>query len=786
MPKESNAEQEIHTGGGSAINGGVRTEGGDFVGRDKIQAGTYIKRATIIQQLEKQESTGEEPAPGEAPYKGLQYFDIGDAGLFFGREAQAAQLVRRLRDLLSADELRFLAVVGASGSGKSSLARAGLAAALASGEALADGTLPPQGAVGWPQHIITPGNHPLESLAASLTRASESVSATATLIDDLRADERSLHLYARKLLSQGTGGGEQLFLLVDQFEELFTLCRDEDERTAFIQALLNAAGSPGGPVVVVLTLRADFYTHCARYEGLRAALARQQEYIGAMNAEELRRAIEAPAEGGGWELKPGLVDLMLRDAGAEPGALPLLSHALLETWKRRQGKRLTLAGYHAAGGVRGAIAHTADRVYGALTPDEQVIAREIFLRLTELGEGTQDTRRRAELDELLRIATDRQRARRVLAALADAEARLVVTGETYAEVAHEALIREWPALRGWLEAAREDLLLGRRLTEAARAWEALERDLGDLYRGARLAQALDWAHGHDREMSPLEREFLEASQAEQARAGRARRLRWAGLTALVALLGVVITPALTSQLTRLIYRPLPMAWEDIDAEEFLMGSPEGDQNADEDEFPQHQVYLDAYQIMAYEVTNRQYRQCVRSGVCSTPANTRYDTDEYADHPVTNVSWSMAGTFCHWAGARLPTEAEWEAAARGGLPGKQYPWGDETPVCEPGAPNGANFSECSGDTMPVGSFSPNKYSLYDMAGNVWEWVADWYASDYYANSPAENPPGPESGDYLVLRGGSWYGDALFLRVADRRWFVPGSTYNGLGFRCARSP
>jgi DNA-binding SARP family transcriptional activator len=316
----------------------------------------------------------------DPPFKGLQYFDVGDAELFFGREGLTAKLVDALRGG------RFLAVVGASGSGKSSLVRAGLVPALMNAEPLADGSRPPAGSSQWPIHIITPTTHPLEALAASLTRDAESVTATATLMDDLAKDPRSLHLYVRKLLSQDGGG--RLLLLVDQFEELFTLCRDEDERRAFVDNLLTAvAEETAGPTMVVTTLRADFYAHCAQYADLRTLLSNRQIYIGQMEAEELRRAIEGPAHHEGYDFEPGLVELFLRDIGVteegqpEPGALPLLSHALLETWKRRRGQTLTFAGYSESGGVYGAIAQTAEQVFHQqLTGEQQAIARNIFLR----------------------------------------------------------------------------------------------------------------------------------------------------------------------------------------------------------------------------------------------------------------------------------------------------------------------------------------------------------------------------------------------------------------------
>jgi WD40 repeat protein/class 3 adenylate cyclase len=446
--------------------------------------------------------TGSEaPTPGEPPFKGLQYFDEADSDLFFGRELLTAKLVNRLR------ETGFLSVIiGASGSGKSSLIRAGLIPALKKGEMLPDGTKPPEGSADWKVHVITPTAHPLQALATELTRESESVTAAATLMDDLMQDPRSLALFLNRQNPK-----QHTLLALDQFEELFTLCRDEFEREAFIDNLLTTLNQSGGSVTLILTLRADFYAHLAQYPELRDAVAKQQEYIGPMAIEELRRAIEEPAKRGHWVFEPGLVDLILRDVGDEPGALPLLSHALLETWKRRIGHTLTLKGYADAGGVRGAIAHTAEGVYQNLSSEEQTIARNIFLRLTELGEGTEDTRRRASFGELLSQAENADEVRSVLNTLA--EARLVTLGEDTAEVAHEALIREWPTLREWLNQDRESLRLHRHLTEAAHEWELLERDAGALYRGAHLAQAREWAILHPNALNAGEKAFLEASNA---------------------------------------------------------------------------------------------------------------------------------------------------------------------------------------------------------------------------------------------------------------------------------
>ncbi len=462
------------------------------------------------------------PGPGSSPYKGLNFFDETDADLFVGREALTARLTERVlataKGALSSP-VRFLAVVGASGSGKSSLVRAGLVPSLRWNAASAD----------WDIRVLTPTAHPLESLALGLVQEGSSLADSAALIDDLRRDVRSLHLLARQRVE--SDAVSRLLIILDQFEETFSLCHSEEERAALIGSLMHAASEPGGPVLVVITLRADFYAHCASYPALREALARQQEYIGAMSSEELRRAIEEPARRGRWELEPGLVDLLLHDVGHEPGALPLLSHALLETWDRRRGRRLTLSGYASSGGVRGAIAETAESVFmDQFSPEERAIARRIFLRLTELGDetGTGDTRRRATFKELILSPGESASTQNVLKTLSDA--RLIITGENSVEVAHEALIREWPTLRGWLEENREGLRLHRHLTEAAQEWEKMGREEDLLYRGARLAQVGEWALSHVDELNALEREYLENSrnfaehEAREREASRQREL----------------------------------------------------------------------------------------------------------------------------------------------------------------------------------------------------------------------------------------------------------------------
>ena len=224
----------------------------------------------------------------------------------------------------------------------------------------------------------------------------------------------------------------------------------------------------------------------------------------------------------------------------------------------------------------------------------------------------------------------------------------------------------------------------------------------------------------------------------------------------------------------------------VPAGEFTMGAADPDTSADDDEKPAHTVYLDAFWIDRTEVTNAMYAGCVQAGACQVPRKpgsaTRasyYPNPEFADYPVIYVAWDDAAAYCAWAGRRLPAEAEWEKAARG-VDGRRYPWGEGI-GCER-----ANYGGCLGDSAAAGSYpgGASPYGALDMAGNVWEWVQDWYDASYYDRSPDANPPGPASGDGRVVRGGSWDSEVWDVRESYRDWSSPGYHYGYIGFRCAR--
>ena len=385
----------------------------------------------------------------------------------------------------------------------------------------------------WPFIVIRPGQNPLESLAVGLFN----VPAIGSRFGDpgdlaarMTAEESRLHLATRVALAGGDES-QRLVLLIDQFEEVFTLASDDTSRSlgtdsassvsaksqheintkAFIDNLIYAAGVAGGQTVVVLTMRADFYQKCASYPHLAAAVTDHQELVGPMSTNELREIIEKPAQLVGLELQPGLTELLLQEMESQTGALPLLQHALRELWKQREGNRLTVAAHTEIGGLEGALEKQANEIYDAFIPPDQQACRRIFMRLTQPGEGSEDTKRRVPIEQLGDPTTINPIVNRLT------EVRLITAEESFVEVAHEALIRTWSKLRGWIESKRESIRIQHRITESATEWQQAGQHADYLYQGARLAEAEEWARSEDADMTPAEQQFLDASlQARDA------------------------------------------------------------------------------------------------------------------------------------------------------------------------------------------------------------------------------------------------------------------------------
>ncbi|WP_329148495.1 AAA family ATPase [Streptomyces sp. NBC_01456] len=487
----------------------------------------------------------EAPAvPGVCPYRGLAAYRQHDARWFFGRERSTAALVAQLRAAQESGGLVML--VGASGAGKSSLLNAGLVPAVRSG-ALGDGN-------GRAREVVrlVPGADPL----AELTRRIPELAPVATAAREPAGKESRTPHRAQAVREaaaawgrRATSSGARPVLLVDQFEETFTLCSDEASRRTFIQ-LLHAACTPAGPgdpapVLVILGIRADFYEQCLGYPELADALQHRHMVLGPLTAAELREAVTGPAKAVGLELEPGLAELIVREVSADgisgahdAGALPLLSHALLATWQRRKAGRLTLAGYRAAGGIQGAVAATAERAWSGLDPAARTAARLLLLRLVRLSEDTQATRRRGTRRQLAEESTDPRKTAESLEALV--HARLVTLDAEAVEITHEALLHAWPRLRDWIDEDRNGNLLRQRLEEDGRAWEGSHRDTSLLYRGSRLEQARTWAQSAgDTFLTRSTVEFLAASVRLRRRTVRISR----GAVAALAVLAVVAAGA---------------------------------------------------------------------------------------------------------------------------------------------------------------------------------------------------------------------------------------------------
>jgi DNA-binding SARP family transcriptional activator/WD40 repeat protein len=424
------------------------------------------------------------------PFKGLAFFDRADVEYFCGRERPVSELVARLA------ESTLVGILGPSGIGKSSLLRAGVLPALSAGSL-------PRSAE-WRQVLLRPGEDP----CTALTRA--------VGVGGLR------EALAR------SQPGDRMVIAIDQLEELFTVCERDDERVRFLEQLAAAASDRERRVLIVCALRADFYGRISSYPRFAELLSRSHLLVGPMDRDELSAAIEQPAARAGLGVDRSLVDAMVTDVAGEPGGLPLLSSTLLELWRARDGRTLRLADYRRIGGVHGAVARLAEGAYGQLEEPERPVARTVLLRLAT-GDGDSLARRRVPINELERV----EGAGRVVAILTDA--RLLTVSEGEVELSHEALLREWPRYRAWLEEDRDNRRVHAHLSAAAVEWDAQGRDPGELYRGARLSAALDWIGQHRDQLGPLEREFIDSSRRRAERDARRARGVLAGVVLLLLL-----------------------------------------------------------------------------------------------------------------------------------------------------------------------------------------------------------------------------------------------------------
>jgi basic membrane lipoprotein Med (substrate-binding protein (PBP1-ABC) superfamily)/DNA-binding SARP family transcriptional activator len=470
------------------------------------------------------------------PFKGLRPFSEDDVDDFFGRDALTAETLRRL-----ASGRRLVTIVGASGSGKSSVVRAGLI------PALRKGGIP--GSDSWVVARMVPGAHPFAELEAALLRAV--FDPPPGLDEQLRDDDAGLLRATLRVLPDDAAG---LLLVIDQFEELYTLCDDEDVRDRFLSNLVLAVDEPHGRLVVVLTLRADFYGQVLQHPGLGTRVGSGVVNVTPFTTEELEAAALGPARRVGVTFEPALLGRLLSDVGSQPGALPLFQYALTELFDRRAGATLLASAYRTMGGVQGALSRSAADLYTSLTHEQQRAARQLFLRLVTVTEAGEHIRRRVAASEILSLDVDAVRMQSVIGAFGrhrllsfDADP---LTGAPTVEVAHEALLEAWLQLRDWIEAARDGLRRHAAFTVALREWERAGEDAGYLLSGTRLAEYEQWAEDGPLTLTAAERAFLRASvlrrdqekqaeatrrQQEAALRARARRRLWGLLAAIVAM-----------------------------------------------------------------------------------------------------------------------------------------------------------------------------------------------------------------------------------------------------------
>jgi len=669
-------------------------------------------------------------------------FSEAESDRFFGREQEVREAVERLH------LHPFLTIIGPSGSGKSSLVFAGLLPALRRSTLFGPGR--------WLVRRMRPGEKPLTTLARTL------------------GVERVERFDLPTLLATQPEASRFL-LIVDQFEELFTL--GAEEASACLQALLDLTQRPD--CYLVLTVRADFYPDLMTTVLWPQIQSHRLEVLP-LSEEGLRRAIVRPAADVGVFVEPALVERLVADAAGEPGALPLVQETLVLLWDRLERRFLPLSAYEALGGegrtgLQVAMARRADAALAALTPEQRAIARRIFLRLIQFGEGRPDTRRRQPIAALRSAEDDPRLFGQTLRHLAD-HRLLTLSGEAEDEerlvdIAHEALITGWPTLQQWVAEWREAEQIRRRLEAKATEWVRLGRGSGGLLDAVELREAERWLAspdaadlGYDATLSDLveaSRAALEAAEREREAARRRElmlerraRRRLQGLVVLLSLIvlaggGWFARLELLRQRARAAGAPIPIPGLGIAFER-------------------------------YEVTNGRYHRCVQAGRCSEPPPqlSTYFRPGADGLPMTGVDALQAAAFCRWIGRRLPTLAEWEHAATQGRR-TSWPWGEDAPT--PARANLDYDQDGEGEPEAVGSHpqGATPEGVQDLIGNVAEWTATPWTESGPAG-PAWNGHPASVPDVLTIAGGSYL-------------FTPGSLSLGepadssfrsqdIGFRC----
>jgi DNA-binding SARP family transcriptional activator/WD40 repeat protein/energy-coupling factor transporter ATP-binding protein EcfA2 len=534
MPDLGEARQDIPEAVTAVVARAMATDPQDrFLKVDEFLR--ELRRSAGVDVVAASEVVETVPEQIRNPYKGLRAFAEQDAVDFHGRDALIDDLIERI------DTHRLVTVVGPSGSGKSSVVRAGLIPALRAG-ILTDSR-------DWLVTDMFPGSFPFEELEAALSRVA--VRTPGRMLSELTQPNGLLRV-SKQILP---GDDSTLLVFIDQFEELFSTVRSEDTRRLFLENLISVANDERSRVKVVTTIRADFLDRPLAYADFAEAIADGLVTVGPPTRDGLAQAVSAPARAVGLELEPGLVGRIIADVEGQPGALPLLQYALTEMFSHRERSTLTIAGYEATGGVAGALGRRAEELYDGLTPAGKQATREVFLRLVSVDELGAVTRRRARQSELVSLTIDRGGLESVLKAFS--RFRLLtfdrdpVTRGPTVEVAHEALLTEWPRLRGWVEDARDSLILARRVGESAHDWIESSEDPSYLLRGVRLEDVEAWASQSEVVLTSDETRYIAASSAQRAAEVTAvRRRRRRTMAALTGGLLVVSALALVAFLQR--------------------------------------------------------------------------------------------------------------------------------------------------------------------------------------------------------------------------------------------
>lgn len=624
------------------------------------------------------------PPPDElaCPYPGLIAFGPEQAGLFFGRDRESDEISRLVR------QHGFLLVVGPSGSGKSSLVSAGVLPRLGS----ADGDR-------WLVRTVRP---------------SASVSPLASLLGESAADGgRPLGDSVAALLAT-VPGTARLLLFIDQAEAIFVLPSREN-RDQYLELIGQLRRT--GACTVVLAVRADFYGDLMTSPLWPVSRGERVE-ITPLRGAALRDAIVRPAAAVGAHIEPVLLERLLHDAGDEPDVLSLVQETMVLLWERRSRRLLTLSAYEDLGGdgrsgLAAALATRADAALADLLPSQQVIAQRIFLRLVQLGEGRQDTRRQQPVDALRVHGEDPGLFDLTLGHLTN---RRLVTigslddGQPTADLGHEAMIAHWPTLRDWIAESRATETARRRIERDAADWQGRDRDRGDLYRRRRLADALDVTSTRKHELTQTATRFLAAARRRRLAARLAFAMAiFLALTGVAWLAKTPVREALLKRDAIALSPQVSVAGGDVSV---TRGGP--------------RVAVLSLRADKHEVTNQQYRYCVQALRCAAPIEP-YGKARFAngdrDFPVVYVTAYDAADFCSWIGRRLPTEAEWDLIAYG-TEGRPYPWGYSWPTL--GQVNSSFNGRLSFSLVPADadSFSrgDSRNGAEQLIGNAAEWTA----------------------------------------------------------------